>query len=194
MSLGNLAARLRAVIASFQDDMVKWVRRQDIKLRTKIYMAGLLKAEQSTEPHNLSDLLLCRWSEDGEGPVFYNEWNFNREVLRRFGKFLPTYSEYIASLSERGAFTGKIKEHYFIELAAPEPLCLVELMDKPPSLTHCGVVLDDNKRFIHIEARKGVTMHRLDDKRWASRIVGYYRYVPKINFKDNKVLSICHQS
>lgn len=126
---------------------------------------------------DLNDLLLCQWSKEGTGPVFYNCWNFNREIFRRFGKFLPLYSEYIESLSLRDAFIRKIKDHDFIRLTGPEPICLVGLIIEPPGLTHGGVVLEDSKRFIHIEEKKGVTMPRLDDKRWALRIEGYYRYV-----------------
>jgi len=39
------------------DDLVKWVRRQDIKLRNRIYKAGLLKAEQANITKALAEHL-----------------------------------------------------------------------------------------------------------------------------------------
>ena len=39
------------------DDLVKWVRRQDVKLREKIYKAGLLEAEKANITKTLAEHL-----------------------------------------------------------------------------------------------------------------------------------------
>ena len=123
----------------------------------------------------LHDLLLARFSENGEGPKEYNCWNLCREIYRRCGKALPKYSDYIAVISQRDNLIKTVIEDDFLRIDKSEPLCLVTLMLAPRAITHIGVVLD-NRRFIHVRRNVGVVVERLDNKAWKKRIEGFYRY------------------
>jgi len=125
----------------------------------------------------LSDLLLCKFSEDGQGPDFYNCWNFCREVYKRAGRMLPFYHEWICSIAARHSLIIKIKESDdFIRLENPELFCLVGIMYVPKHITHIGVVIGRG-RIIHINKTHGVIIERLDSLFMTKRIEGYYRYV-----------------
>lgn len=133
----------------------------------------------------LHDLLLCEFSDYGDGPHFYNCWNLVREVFRRAGKCLPSYSEWIESIVDRNGFIESFRHcGDFIELDKPEQLAIVTLKLSPRHsncITHMGTVID-KRRFIQIRKNPiGVSIERLDNKRWVKRIEGFYRYV-----RDNK--------
>ncbi len=123
----------------------------------------------------LSDLLLCKFSKDGDGPHFYNCWNLCREVYRRAGLFLPLYSNWVKTITGRDAVIRKVMNDDFLLLSKPEFMCVVGLKLHPKCITHMGVVISKRK-FIHIR-KNGVSIERLDNSRWIKRIEGLYRYV-----------------
>ena len=123
----------------------------------------------------LHDLLLAQFGEDGEGPKEYNCWNLCREIYKRCGKFLPKYSDYIATISERGNLIAAIREDDFIRLDKPEFLAIVTFQLKPRYITHMGVMIDKN-RFIHARKRAGICVERIDIGQWSKKIEGFYRY------------------
>jgi cell wall-associated NlpC family hydrolase len=126
----------------------------------------------------LHDILLAQFSEDGIGPKEYNCWNLCREVYRRCGKILPKYSDYIASISDRGKLIEKIRHNDFVRLSKPEFLALVTFQLRPKWITHIGVMIDNN-RFIHVRKKAGVSTERIDIGQWAKKIEGFYRYIGK---------------
>ena len=129
----------------------------------------------------LRDLLLCEFSKKGNGPHFYNCWNLSREVFRRAGKYLPSYSEWIQSVCDRNDFIESLRNSGdFIELNKPEFLAIITLRLSPryfKCITHMGIVIN-KRRFIQIrKAPVNVEMPRLDDPKWVKRTEGFYRYV-----------------
>lgn len=130
----------------------------------------------------LSDLLLCEFSRDGNGPHFYNCWNLGREVYRRAKKYLPLYSEWIDSIIDRDNLikNGLKNSGDFIRLDRPEMLAIVTLRlssHHPYCITHMGTVIN-KRQFIQIRKNPvGVSIDRLDDMKWEKRIEGFYRYV-----------------
>lgn len=122
----------------------------------------------------LHDLLLCEFERNGEGPN-YDCWNLCREVYRRAGKYLPRFSDYIATIANRNNLICKIRKSSFIKIDKPEPLAIVAFQLRPRMITHMGVVLD-NCRFIHISKKCGVAIGRLDIGQWSKKIEGFYRY------------------
>ena len=91
----------------------------------------------------LSDLLLARFSEDGDGPKEFNCWNLCREIYRRCGKFLPKYSDYISDISQRDNLIKSVIADDFVRIDKPESLCMVTLKLRPRAITHIGCVLDN---------------------------------------------------
>ena len=68
-----------------------------------------------------SDLLLCKFSKDGQGPKTYNCWNLCREIYKRAGRSLPLYSNWICDVSIRCQLIETLKEGSdFIKLEKPE--------------------------------------------------------------------------
>lgn len=123
----------------------------------------------------LHDLLTAEFEGDGEGPN-YNCWNLCREVYRRAGKFLPKYSDYIASILERNNLIQAIKRSDdFMNIKNPEPLAIVAFQLNSKAITHMGVMID-KYRFIHIRKKTGVAIERLDIGIWSKKIEGFYRY------------------
>ena len=126
----------------------------------------------------LHDLLLAQFSENGDGPMFYNCWNSSREIYKRFGRWLPRYSDYIAAISQRDNLIRTIIDDDFISISKPEIPCIVTFRlsrYEPRAITHMGVVIS-KRRFFHISKRVGASAIRLDDRRWSKKIEGFYRY------------------
>ena len=104
-------------------------------------------------------------------------YNLCHAIYRERGVELPEYA--YSDNPEDTVIHQLINEgrDLFQKIEKPEPYCLVLFSLKPPYATHLGVVLDDCQRFIHIMAKRSVTVERLDNIFWSRRIEGYYRYV-----------------
>lgn len=75
---------------------------------------------------------------------------------------------------------GFVEENYhkqWEKISEPEVFDVVLLKGVDKNRYHAGVVLR-NGRFIHT-SKAGTAVSRLDEPRWKSRIVGYYRYKEK---------------
>lgn len=123
---------------------------------------------------DIEDMLMTQFSEDGNGPTFYNCWNYCREIARRGGKFIPTFYNWVEELSIGDEIWGLKSE--FVNILEPEPFCIVSIRLFPKCVNHCGIVLEDGKRFTQI-MKIGPSIERLDDVNWLKRIEGFYRYV-----------------
>lgn len=125
---------------------------------------------------NIEDMLVFQFSKNGNGPIFYNCWNYCRAVAKRAGKLLPPYSDWIEELSIRDeAMRGFLKGD-FVSIPKPEPFCMVTIRLVSKFINHCGIVLEDGKHFTQIR-KIGPSIERLDDANWVKRIEGFYRYV-----------------
>ena len=124
----------------------------------------------------MEDLLLTQFSKDGNGPIFYNCWNYCREVARRAGKILPVFSNWVEEISLRDKIIRGFSKSDFLCLPGPEPFCIVTMRLVTKYINHCGIVLEDGKHFTQIR-RIGPSIERLDDSKWMKRIEGFYRYV-----------------
>lgn len=123
----------------------------------------------------MEDLLLAKFSKDGDGPDFYNCWNWCREIARRMGIFLPSFSDWVEEISCRENVINNFKKSDFVQLRNPEPGCIVTLRLVPGCVNHMGIVLEDSKRFAQIR-KIGPSIERLDNLKWVHRIEGFYRY------------------
>lgn len=124
----------------------------------------------------LHDLLLCGFSENGNGPQFYNCWNLCREVYRRAGRQLPAYNDYIKDLFERDRVIKEVRKCFFKPLNKPEYLAIVTLKLRPKCITHIGCIIN-KRQFIHISRTAGVNITKINDRKWNNKIEGFYRYV-----------------
>lgn len=121
------------------------------------------------------DLLGKNFKPTGRGPDVYDCYGLAIEVCKRQGIVLPDiYSEVEAELIHLQIVENTTTTSTFNRLEKPEPFCLVTFTIHPPYVSHIGVVLADCKRFIHILARRKVTIERLDSPDWVRRVVGYY--------------------
>ena len=125
---------------------------------------------------DIEDMLITQFSEDGSGPVFYNCWSYCREIARRAGQVLPTFSDGVAELSIRDNTMRGFLKSDFVSISEPEPFCIITFRLGPKFINHCGIVLEDVKHFTQI-SRIGPCVERLDDSKWMKRFEGFYRYV-----------------
>ena len=123
----------------------------------------------------LHDLLFCEFKEDGTGPHFFNCWNLCREIYHRGGRQLPIQNDYIKDLFKRDAVIKEIRKSMFTKIDKPEPLAIVTLKLRPRCITHMGCMIN-HKQFMHISRTSGVSITRLDDRKWKEKIEGLYRY------------------
>jgi hypothetical protein len=74
---------------------------------------------------------------------------------------------------QKALFSGK---DLFLKLDKPEPFCLVALsLEDRKYINHVGVVWYNSFEFIHISEKTKVSIERLDDPLWFSKIRGYYK-------------------
>ena len=125
-----------------------------------------------------SDLLALPFEEDGNGPLSWNCWNLCREIYKRAGLFLPQYSDWIESITQRDSLIKEMKGRDFQQIVKPEPLALVGVKlsrEEPECITQVGVML--NKRwFLNVRRRVGVALEDSCKRIWEGKIEGYYRY------------------
>lgn len=125
---------------------------------------------------NVSDLLGKQFDINGTGPDKYNCYNLCRVVCKRAGIELPE-KQPAEDLGDRNeAFVNGLNNDC-VRLEKAEPYCLVMFRTHPPFISHIGVVLEDNKHFIHIIENRNVVIERLDHILWKRRLEGFYRFV-----------------
>ncbi len=124
----------------------------------------------------MEDLLLVQFSKDGNGPDFYNCWNYCREVAKRANRVMPAFSDWIEELSIRDNVFHRFLKSDFVHLSKPQPFCIVTIKLVYKYINHCGIVLEDGIHFTQIQD-VGPSIERLDDFKWLKRIEGFYQYV-----------------
>lgn len=109
----------------------------------------------------------------GRGPEAYDCAGLLMDIYRQRGIVLPEQSTPELRPEQCAAIESAKTGWHKVVLAVP--WCAVAIRAAGGSLvSHVGVVLADCRRFIHTSAGVGVTITRLDDPMWLSRIEGYY--------------------
>ncbi len=105
-------------------------------------------------------------------------WGLCIEVARRNGVDLPDYP-FLSNYQEKvisdlvRAEKGKFKKFF-----SPEPFSIVTLYISRPFVSHCGMVMEDCKSFIHtMQARGRSCIEKLDHPFWKTRIEGFYQWI-----------------
>jgi cell wall-associated NlpC family hydrolase len=123
------------------------------------------------------DLLAAPFAWGGRGPQTFDCYGLCMELYKRRGIILPEYQSNPDFSVIDDSVNAGIRA-WMMKLDQPEPFCLVLFSIRPPFATHIGVVMEDCRRFIHIMRKSRVSVERLADCMWYSKIVGFYRYTP----------------
>ena len=128
------------------------------------------------------DLLGLPYSYGARGPQAYDCWGLCLEVAKRVGIILPAVD---SPDEEPAAICGLMDSMKidFLKIPGPEPYAVVAFQILKPWVNHCGMVLEDKGRFIHIFRGRNVIIERLDQIYWKGRIEGFYRW-PSSNRED----------
>ncbi|HSW38149.1 MAG TPA: NlpC/P60 family protein [Acidobacteriota bacterium] len=142
----------------------------------------------SLSPHpaiDLTDLInSARFVRGGRTPAALDCQGLMIEVMRRFGHAvqpcdLANYATCQVAAAVAGqAASGKWARVDAASDALPGGLVVALALDPqaPGDAQHLGVTIGGGK-FIHILATRGVLVSRLDDRFFANKIRGYYRWI-----------------
>jgi len=98
-----------------------------------------------------------------------------------FGQVLPDFSEeYLNAMDEKNVsllFLREMKKN-FVQVKQPFVGCLIafRILGKP---RHVGMVVSKRQMIHTYKARLNSCLDDFTCKRWANRMIGYYRYVSK---------------
>lgn len=128
---------------------------------------------------DITDLLGKEYELDGRGPDRFDCWGLCVEVGKRAGiNFIDGERPEDNALKLQAFEKGK--EDCFVQIEKPKPFCIVLFRMPPPIIWHTGIVLPDNKTFVHILEQCTVCVERFSgpdwDSRWSRRFKGFYEY------------------
>jgi len=121
-----------------------------------------------------SDLMDKPFRLGARGPDAYDCWGLCLEVGRRAGIEYPAVFT-PPSTAEQSAAIARTRDAEFEPIERPEPWCIAAFYATPPFVDHCGIVLPDRRRFLHITAGGRVRRSRLDSQWATQRLAGFYR-------------------
>ena len=84
-------------------------------------------------------------------------------------------SEEPEDTSEQDKAIKMVADRDFERIEKPEPFCIVTYKITPPFVDHCGIVMPDCLRFLHILKQHSAALQRLDHKILFPRQEGFYR-------------------
>lgn len=126
----------------------------------------------------VSDLMSKPYQKGGRGKPGYDCFGLMAEILRRQGCAVP--DEVTAGNQVNAeAIAARIAAGQWQAVEAPAEGVVVAIR-VGPWVQHVGVCLDGNS-FIHAHKDYGISLARLDDMRWSSRIAGFYRWAGPCN-------------
>lgn len=133
-----------------------------------------------SESHKLEylDLLGAEFSYGGKGSGTYDCWHLSREIYKRLGVDVPEFD----SPSENSLINTMIRDEMWKivdKIDKPEPYCFVLFKLHPKYVTHIGVVLEDCDSFIHIMQKSRVSVEKLSEPHWKTKIEGFYKWKMK---------------
>lgn len=128
----------------------------------------------------LLDLYGAQFKPGGRGAGIYDCQGLFLEVMRRYGHNVQDtdVAEHATEVVS-GLIEGEIKSGKWERLEVPHEGCAVILaLDPlaPRDSGHLGVYIGEQK-FIQMLERRGVLMSRIDDRFFAGKIRGYYRWI-----------------
>ena len=122
------------------------------------------------------DLLGKPFKLGGRGPQVYDCWGLCLELGKRVGlqfpeEFTPEDSE------EQAKMIAKWRDKNFVRIEKPQAYCIVTMSIEMPApfVDHCGFVLEDCKKFVHILRQHSVVRQRLDHRILKNKIQGFYK-------------------
>ncbi len=127
---------------------------------------------------NYIDLLGKPHKLGAHGPEAYDCYHLCVEVLHRVGKEIPKYTVPDETVDIHELIEAE-KLIVAEQIEKPEPYCIVTFCVIPGYVTHCGVVLENCKSFIHVMRKISVAVERLDLIPWRNKIRGFYRMKDK---------------
>lgn len=122
-----------------------------------------------------ADLLGKPFEYGGRGPDSFDCFGLVMEVHKRHGNELPDYISRADSEYQCNMFSHGIA-NYYEQVEKPEPLDIVMFQILPRFVTHCGVIVDQYGKFVHITRKTSVSCERIDSLLWKDKIRGFYRY------------------
>ena len=124
-----------------------------------------------------TDLLNKPFEYGASGPDAYDCKGLVIELYRRLGVDLPAYDSSTEPALQHAMFLERLARHA-VPVTTPEPYCLAMFSIQAPFVHHCGLVLPNCYKFIHIMRAVRVCVERLDSPTWAHRLRGFYRLTP----------------
>ena len=122
----------------------------------------------------LDDLIGLPFMWGGRGPDSYDCFGLVREVQRRRGINLPDRPSPQA-MDFQAAMADSIASRWTEPLCKPEAFAVV-VFNARRFGWHCGIVLDDCRRFIHVAScTTTVRIDLLDDYPWSKFIKRFFR-------------------
>lgn len=122
-----------------------------------------------------SHFLGKKFEYNGDGPDTFDCWGLCRAVFAQNGVKLPRYVSPIQRAGIDELIKAETSTERFKAIDAPQALCIVALMIRPPYVSHVGVMLDGH-RFIHIMEKSRVAIESIKDPIWSKRVRGFYIY------------------
>jgi cell wall-associated NlpC family hydrolase len=122
-----------------------------------------------------ADLLGKPFEYGGRGPDLYDCYGLVVELHRRHNIALPDYTSTDDATRQGELFADGI-DRYYEKVTSRKPLDIA-LFRLRRGHWHCGVVVDDYDRFVHITENTSVSCEELHDPIWKPRLVGIYRFI-----------------
>lgn len=118
------------------------------------------------------DLLGKPFQLGGRGPRFYDCYGICLELATRVGLILPEVLT-PETTEDQHDLIGATADKDFEEIPKPEAFCIATFSIRRPLVDHCGFVLGDCCRFVHILPQHSVVRARLD--LYKPRVHAFYR-------------------
>lgn len=129
-----------------------------------------------TNEIEISDLLGKPYQRGGRGPGSFDCFGLGLEIDKRRGVYIPDY-ETPRDKKARTLLFEFVKDSSFSRLEKPIPWCWVafRIIENGRIKWHCGKVLPDCRRFIHIRVKANVCINRLNDLYYKEWLEGFYK-------------------
>ena len=131
-------------------------------------------ANKKYTPVTVSDLIGKPFLYGGRGPDHYDCYGLVSEIYKRRGIALPPLLSATSYKAIDPIFQNEKKG--YIKIDKPEAYAIVSFIIRPPFVSHVGVVLENEKSFIHVLQKRFVAIEQLSSQSWNHRIEGYYRW------------------
>lgn len=122
-----------------------------------------------------TDLLGKPFQSGGRGPHSYDCLGLLIELYKRRGIEIEDFG---LTMEDGLKSSNKLKEvansSLWVKIPSPELYCVIIIKQHPVFINHLGIYLGCGK-FIHVSGQ-GVSIDRVFDYHYSTRIIGFYRY------------------